>query len=80
MIVTSADYIRKDTHQHFEEILVHEVGHLLAKMHYHNNNFIEYEYENIGLSSYDKDQIFPTEKNVITILNDDANRLRSIKS
>jgi hypothetical protein len=79
-VLPTTNYIRKDTHQHFEEILVHEVGHLLAKMHYHNNNFIEYEYENIGLSSYDKDQIFPTEKNVITILNDDANRLRSIKS
>jgi hypothetical protein len=72
-------FFRYSADQYFEEILVHEVGHCLALANYHENNEIEYGYNDIGLSSKNKSFIYPTESNVIEILNDFLNRKKSIK-
>lgn len=77
MIVTTADYIRKDTHQYFEQIFAHKVGHLLAKKHKHGPK--EYKYSDEGLSSNNPQKFRVTIKNVITIIDDEENQNESFE-
>jgi len=54
------------------EVVVHGAGHNSAKLHKHKTGI--YEYYQRGLQSNERGQVYPTQQNTGTIINDPGNR------